>query len=385
MAEATNTFEGGSDETTISTVNSGGGSGTAFDTVYTDGSTPVVVFDTARAAHGSYSARLFNNSGGATRSAYLEWTSAVGTPTTVYGRFYVYSTGWDVTARTILARFASLVFIEVQASTGLWWFRDNSGFSSASSSTVSANKWVRFEYKIVYSATVGEFTVRYFDTADSATPTQEISLTTRDTGTAHSYSRFGPQLANNDTTFWLDGLVAGAADWPGPVAADLTGTIQGTSTLTATLSQIAATSFTVIPVGDGSNSLVYNQAGTTTDLYLSVDDDPDSPDTSDYIFTKGVDGYQFFDMSATPGDFGSIFTLQARVAIRNINPDPTVNLYGQVFASDESTPYTGEVVLATDATADGLTETVFTLLAAGLSAGKGGWDAATFRLRWDFV
>ena len=50
-----NTFEGGSDETTITTANSGGASGDAFTVAPAPGASAVMVYDTAQFAHGTMS------------------------------------------------------------------------------------------------------------------------------------------------------------------------------------------------------------------------------------------------------------------------------------------------------------------------------------------
>ena len=169
---------------------------------------------------------------------------------------------------------------------------------------------------------------------------------------------------------------------------DLTGSLTGTSTITvSSLSLSQENVFTLIPNGDQTRDSVINEQGATINLYQSIDDDPDSPDLSDYVFTQGVDGSMFFDLSATPGDFSAVTSLEVRADIRKINISGyTVNLYAQVFDADELTDWTDEVVVATEGTSDGLVEaSYFTINATGLAATKGEWDTARVKLRWDYT
>ena len=171
-------------------------------------------------------------------------------------------------------------------------------------------------------------------------------------------------------------------------AVELTATISSTSTVgVSSLSLSQENAFTLIPDGDQTGDSVINEQGSTSNTYLSIDDDPDSPDLSDYVFTQGVDGYKFYDLSATPGDFSAVTSLRVRADVRKINISGfTVNLYAQVFNAAEDTNWTDEVVFATQATSDGLVEaSYFTINATGLAATKPEWDAARVKVRWDYT
>lgn len=226
MTQLANTFEGGSDETTITTGNSGGGSGDAFYNINLDAGGGTAVFDNARAAHGTYSARL-NNGTNPSGSTYVEWDdSSYGDLTTHYGRAYFYFSTIQSTARIILFRFASLIFLElVTGGSGNFRIRDNTAFTANSTNTVPTGQWVRFEWKLVHSATVGEFTVRYYADAESSTPTETLSITNGDTGTSGDYVWFGPILSAVNQTLWVDSLIVGATDWPGPAVSPTPATV----------------------------------------------------------------------------------------------------------------------------------------------------------------
>jgi hypothetical protein len=74
----TNNFEGGSNGSTITTGNSGGASGNAWDTI-TIGTSAVDVYDNSQAAHGSLSCKL--STAATSVSVYNAWTTSMGTLT----------------------------------------------------------------------------------------------------------------------------------------------------------------------------------------------------------------------------------------------------------------------------------------------------------------
>lgn len=151
-------------------------------------------------------------------------------------------------------------------------------------------------------------------------------------------------------------------------------------------SAASGTPFTLTPDGDGSRSVVLNEANTTTNLFASVDDSPDTPDTSNWLTTGEGDGYVFLDVSATPADFGSInnpLTVRAYLDSVGFSTDTCV-VYAQMFASDETTPYTDEQQVGTEAST-ALVTADLTVNATGLAATKADWDAAKLRIRWDYT
>jgi hypothetical protein len=84
----TNSFESGTNGTTITTGNSGGASGNAFDVTEASG-TSILVYSNTQAAHGSLSAEFANNGDGANS---VSWSTSLGTQTQVWFRAYVYFT-----------------------------------------------------------------------------------------------------------------------------------------------------------------------------------------------------------------------------------------------------------------------------------------------------
>lgn len=144
----------------------------------------------------------------------------------------------------------------------------------------------------------------------------------------------------------------------------------------------AATLSTLRPVTpDGSISNYVNESGGTTNLYASVDDDPDFPTTSDYVTnTSNTNASAFFNLTDMPSDFGSMNTLQIDFYLNapaNWNDDAGT-LYAQIFQSDETITLTSELQLATHATAAGYYSVTFTTVTG---SNKNTWDGARLRLR----
>ena len=142
---------------------------------------------------------------------------------------------------------------------------------------------------------------------------------------------------------------------------------------------------TLTPNADGTRSNVLNENTGTADLYTSVDDDPDTPTTTNWISAFDNDGYVFLDMTPTPDNFGDAVSLEVRASVEAaLFTTDQSDLYAQVFAANETTTYTDEVLFATEAS-DGLVTASFTINATGLAATKSAWDTARIKLRWDYT
>lgn len=217
-----NNFEGGSDETTVSTANSGGSSGTAFSAVQID-SGAVVKFDTAQAAHGTLSVRIDPS---ANTLAYVRWALSAYTET--WGRFYLYLTANPAADLRIVQHTnagGSVVGRIAISTTGKLKLLDNASVVQATSTTsVSLNQWVRVEFHFIHSTTVGQIETKLFNTMDSLVA-DEITTTAANinTGAETSNIRFGCTATNvNDLpAFWMDDLQANNTEYPGPTAASI--------------------------------------------------------------------------------------------------------------------------------------------------------------------
>ena len=203
---ANNGFESGSDETTITTGNSGPD---AFDAVLL-GAGNALVYDSARAAHGVLSARIdLGAASGSTAS--MQWTFTEATE--VWGWFYVFITGNPGAGLRICGG--------EQAGLGNWRMNLavtgqiqvlDQNFAGAVNTTaaVPQNVWHRVGWRVLCSETVGQIEARIYE-GDSTTPITDGTCSTdavRDTGTGMDRSGFGCNAGWSAAayTYWMDDL-----------------------------------------------------------------------------------------------------------------------------------------------------------------------------------
>ena len=163
MAGATNTFEGGTNTTVISTGNSGGASGTAFS--FAENTT----FSTVRAAHGLLSARMPAEDG-PTRASFGYDLSGNGAR---WVRGYFYSTSWASSPTLMGVSTVDFYSYDVELTSTEARIINYNGTSSATIATISAapavNQWIRVELSA--NNTTGAAELRLYNTADSSTAT----------------------------------------------------------------------------------------------------------------------------------------------------------------------------------------------------------------------
>ena len=142
---------------------------------------------------------------------------------------------------------------------------------------------------------------------------------------------------------------------------------------------------TLRPDGDGTRSAVVTETGSTSNLYASIDDDPDTPTTTDWNSPGAQAGSMFYDVTATPGNFSNMTSLNVKVHTAAVGfTVDSAAVYAQMFKSDETTALTDEVAVGSSGS-PGLADVAFTLNAAGLAASKADWDAARLKLRWTYT
>lgn len=250
MVTVTNDFEGGTNGTTVSTSNAGGTGNTQFNTV-SHGTGTTVQFSDEQAAHGGLSVKMAS---GATASGFgIRWTTAVGTATTSYIRFYFYATGAPA-SNTRLIQFGnasgSTVNATVYWQTNRKFATTNSGIGGgvATTATVPLNQWVRIEVKVVVNGASGTHEIRVYLTPDSATADSTNTASAQNNGTtAVGLWAFGnyfdskanvPAFYMDDvgvsTTDWLGPAVSGPATVTGDLAASATGTLAAAGTAKTT-------------------------------------------------------------------------------------------------------------------------------------------------------
>jgi hypothetical protein len=228
MALRANSFEGGSDETAITTANSGGDSGDAFDSVTSGAST--VVYDTARAAHGSVSARYDIVSS----TVFATWLEDAFT--TAFFRTYFWAAASPSSAQTILRlRDGTTLVGRVQLNTsGQVAITNAAGaIQTVGSTVITDSSWWRVEVGYVAGTTTGSVEVRIF-AGDSTEATETITASATDFGAQATEISWGMSFAPTTTyVYWLDDVAYDTADWIGPEAGGATQIIRPTATTNA--------------------------------------------------------------------------------------------------------------------------------------------------------
>jgi hypothetical protein len=204
-----NSFETGlADETAITAVNSDI-AGHPFDAIGGE-----CLYDNLRAAHGSLSMKGVVD---AVEVANIDWSTAIGTVTEMYTRLYLYMTAWPTSTmrliRTKNSSAADVSYVQI-GNDGIIYAVDATSFSSPAT-LLPINEWVRFEWRLLASTTVGINHLRIYQ-ADSATILDEVTRTSVNTGVDIDVLAIGNCTSSNVGTFWLDDLAVSGTDWIGP-------------------------------------------------------------------------------------------------------------------------------------------------------------------------
>lgn len=224
MAATSNTFEGLSNGTGITSGNSGGASGDAFD-LMTLGSGATATADTSKSAHGSVSMKLAT--GVSAADCVAEWTSKIGTQTTLFVRMYLWIPSNPGTNHRLFDLVASpnLCGALYLTTTGKVEAVDTGGGQmTITTNSVALSQWIRVEAKYTASATVGQAEVRLYNSADSTTADEiKISAASFNTQASFNEYRFGaagdPMPANR--TIWYDDIGLSTVAFLGPAGAAL--------------------------------------------------------------------------------------------------------------------------------------------------------------------
>ena len=221
MAATSNTFEGLSNGTGITSGNSGGASGDAFD-LMTLGSGATATADTSKSAHGSVSMKLAT--GVSAADCVAEWTTKIGSQTVNYGRAYLWIGSNPGTNHRLFDLVASpnLCGAIYLTTTGKLQPVDTGGGQmTITTNSVALSQWIRIEWKYTASTTVGQAEIRLYNTADSTTATEtQVSAASFNTQASFNEYRFGaagdPMPANR--TVWYDDIGLSTVDFLGPAA-----------------------------------------------------------------------------------------------------------------------------------------------------------------------
>lgn len=216
MAQITADFETGVNGNTIAT--SDAGSATAWDVVNI-GASATATYDNTHAAFGTLSGKLVSTA----NNVRLEWSTAFGTQTDHWGRMYLWVSSITGYINLINAyQGASIGGIVRLQDNGKFIFIDGPvNVSGESTTALTFGQWVRVEWHILHSTTVGVIETKLFNTASATVPDETFSWTGRNTQSNATRLFFGTVFdSGNLHTVWLDNIIGNATSYPGPVSTD---------------------------------------------------------------------------------------------------------------------------------------------------------------------
>jgi hypothetical protein len=205
VAVVTNTAEGGSDTTAVTTGNSGGGSGTAFGSV-SAGAGGTITFSATQVAHGALSYQ-FASAAGVTCFARLDNPS---NSTSFTGQAYYYLTGYPSANSIIYAQQNTSGSVNTQLllnTSGQILVQNAAGSTQATfTNAVPLNTWTRITCFGTVSGTVGTINASMYP-GDSTSATETKNLTNMNTNTLNALRIVvGKFSATTMATLYIDDI-----------------------------------------------------------------------------------------------------------------------------------------------------------------------------------
>jgi len=230
MSITRNSSEGGTDAVTVTTGNSGGGSGNAWDTVSLNGGD--VEYDSAQFAHGVLS-HLFQPLTGAITEVRRNFPTP---DTTAMLSFYIRTLAAPFSVTSTIAQLrhgsAATGFVQLMDTTQRFRVQEVGGLSVFTSATLANSTWYRCELREIMGTATNNGTLQfaYYTLAAPTTPVETpYSSAVRNTGiiathTNYQNCRYGrcSSATSDVTTFNMDSFqeLTGAdaaslgVDWP---------------------------------------------------------------------------------------------------------------------------------------------------------------------------
>lgn len=167
-------------------------------------------YDNTHVAHGSQSAK---------QTAIQELAWSITPVTEQWARFYLYATTNPATGFPMMWGSTSEPRISMNTS-GKILIDDAPGSGELTTTTsIGLNQWIRIEFHIVHSATVGQFVLSLYNSADSITPIETLTspATWNTNANSSTFTRFGNRASNAwGTNIWWDSIAWSTVGAVGP-------------------------------------------------------------------------------------------------------------------------------------------------------------------------
>lgn len=215
-----NTFDGGTDGTTISAANSGGASGDAWDAV-TVGASSVFKYVAGQGLHGPLCAELSTST--VSESAFGQYRASTdGLQDTLYGRAYFKFSAWPPSNSSILSALSTTTArwrLQILTTGKVRIIDAASATVTTSVMSLDVNTWWRIEFWAFLSATLGDCsTVIYPGDSKTASETNNAPAATQNFGgTADTYRAGCVANQINFPQTWMDSVQFNRTGFPGPL------------------------------------------------------------------------------------------------------------------------------------------------------------------------
>jgi hypothetical protein len=219
MPFKSNTFEGGTDGTIITTANSGDVSGTPWDLVQIGAVDATAEFDNARASQGTKSARLVS----AATAAVVQLRWSFDEIPELFTRFYLYLPSTVALPVRLLfvetAGFTQVARYEIADSAGTPVVRiySEGDFANAVGTVaVTRDAWIRYETWVKLGSS-GLVQAKLFNSLDISTADDIVSINPyASTNLTAGRVRFGWNAAVANREYWLDSIAMETSGYMGP-------------------------------------------------------------------------------------------------------------------------------------------------------------------------
>jgi hypothetical protein len=210
--ELNNGAEGGSLGATVSAANSGGASGNAWDATV---GTPTITYDNTHAL-GTMAYRV----AAAGTAQQMAWTSTShGVQAETWGRKYLWSDGHP-TGVTGIVRWvtggAQAARLRYEPSGVLTLSDAGNAAELATVGAIPTGQWVRIEWHLQFVASGATVELRTFNSADSLTPTENLSAVAAGIGVNCDRVEFG-SFNSTVWTGYMDALQVNNTGFAGPI------------------------------------------------------------------------------------------------------------------------------------------------------------------------